>query len=1197
MLLFGLMLMASFVRAQSQTVFVNEIIRDGQRLVGSTFVFDVEELVEIAGPANTNVNSWSLVFYGRIPNVNGNINQGAVTGSAVLSGTIPDQENGYGTLAFTFPPGTISAGTERKQGGIAVVNASGEVTNFISYFGSSLTAVSGPAAGLVAPTTTTPGPPNGTNSIQLQGTGSIYTDFTWSGLFEKTPGQVNKAFINNKQIFVQPTFVNISVNPTTLTESRTSGTTSFSAVVTVTATRPVVGNQSVRVRASGTNISGDVGFSLTTIPIASGATSGTALMSVFNDDDIEGTETAILTIDNPSESVFIGPTNTATVTILDDDAPPALTVSPTTLNFSTSQGTASPEQSYVLSATALTGVLEARAPSGYQISKTSTTGFANVVTFPNSTTSATVYVRLAANAPVGAVDGTIINFSGSQTANVGVTGTVSSTVPANQAPVAVSNPNQTATVGVNFTYVVNAFTDPNGDVLTYSASGLPAGLTFDAGTRTISGVASASGVSMVTITATDPGSLSASTTFTITVNPAPVTPPANQAPVAVSNSNQTATVGQNFSYVVNAFTDPNGDVLTYSASGLPAGLSFDANSRTISGVASASGVSTVTITATDPGNLSASTSFTITVNPAPVTPPTNQAPVAVSNDNQTATVGVNFSYTVNAFTDPNGDVLTYSASGLPSGLTFDANSRTISGVASASGVSTVTITVTDPGSLSASTTFTIMANPAPVTPPANQAPVAVSNPNQTATVGQNFSYVVNAFTDPNGDVLTYSASGLPAGLTFDAGTRTISGVASASGVSTVTITATDPGNLSANTTFIITVNPAPVTPPANQAPVAVSNNNQTATVGQSFNYTVNAFTDPNGDVLTYTASGLPAGLNFDAGTRTISGVASASGVSTVTITATDPGNLSASTTFTITVNPAEVINPPTPGSFAITGVTTVNCATVTAGLRTLTFAPQYTGTNGQPVTFEVVNETLPTTAPGPYRLNLYTDNPTVTLRATQSGTAGESSFSYSWLAACVGGSTPPPTPTPGSFAITGVTTVNCAVVTASQRTLTFTPEYSGTNGQPITFEVLNESLPTTASGPYTLTLYTDNPTVTLKATQSGTAGGASFSYNWLAACGSNSARKGAESGTALQVRVLGNPVQNVVEVEVTGAQGTALTLSLTDMQNRVVGQSRSEQAGAAERHRFNVSAHPDGVLLLRVSTNSQTKTVRIVKVK
>ena len=127
MLLFGLMLMASFVRAQSQTVFVNELIYDSNQLVGNTIQEVVPNLIEIAGPANTNVNSWSLVFYERIQNVNGNINQGQVYGSAALSGTIPDQENGYGVLSYTFTPGTLN----RNQSGIAVVNGSVEHTNLI----------------------------------------------------------------------------------------------------------------------------------------------------------------------------------------------------------------------------------------------------------------------------------------------------------------------------------------------------------------------------------------------------------------------------------------------------------------------------------------------------------------------------------------------------------------------------------------------------------------------------------------------------------------------------------------------------------------------------------------------------------------------------------------------------------------------------------------------------------------------------------------------------------------------------------------------------------------------------------------------------------------------------------------------------------------------------------------------------------
>ncbi len=603
------------VRAQSQRVFVNELLYDSFRLVNGTNQEVVPNLIEIAGPAGTNLSSYSLVLYNRVPNPNGNIDQGQVYGSLPVSGIIPDQENGFGVLSFTYSPGTL----DRNQAGIAVVDGNGVTTNFISYE-TSLTAINGPANGLVSKQTTVQNGSNGNQSLQLQGTGSIYTDFTWSGLFTQTPGQINKAFNNvaDKQVFVQPTYVNLSLSRNTATEGETPNT----ITVSVTASRPVVGNQTVSIAGAGTNIdSNDFGLTLLTITIPSGSTVGTTTVVIKDDDLIEGTETLTLTISRPSTGIFLGITTTQDITIFDNDALPALTVSPATLSFSTSQGVASAQQSYVLSATALATVLEARAPAGVEISQTSGSGFTNVVTLPRSTTSATIYARIAANAPVGAINGTIVNFSGSQTANVAVTGTVSATTAANQAPVAVATPNQSATVGTNVSFVANAFTDPNGDALTYTVSGLPAGLNFAPATRTISGVPSVSGVSTVTITGTDPGSLSASTSFQITISAAPVNPPTNLAPVAITNPNQTATVGVNFQYTVNAFTDPNGDVLTYSASGLPAGLTFAPATRSISGVPSTSGVSTVTITGTDPGSLSASTSFQITINATPVVNP------------------------------------------------------------------------------------------------------------------------------------------------------------------------------------------------------------------------------------------------------------------------------------------------------------------------------------------------------------------------------------------------------------------------------------------------------------------------------------------------------------------------------------------------------------------------------------------------
>ncbi|TVZ07375.1 hypothetical protein EAS64_01530 [Trebonia kvetii] len=86
--------------------------------------------------------------------------------------------------------------------------------------------------------------------------------------------------------------------------------------------------------------------------------------------------------------------------------------------------------------------------------------------------------------------------------------------------------------------------------------------------------------------------------------------------------------------------------------------------------------------------------------------------------------------------------------------------------------------------------------------------VTVSNPGaQTWTVGTAASLQVQASDSASGQTLTYSATGLPAGLSVSSSTGLISGTPTATGTGSVTVTAGDTTGASGSATFSWTVNP------------------------------------------------------------------------------------------------------------------------------------------------------------------------------------------------------------------------------------------------------------------------------------------------------------------------------------------------------------------------------------------------------
>jgi hypothetical protein len=241
-------------------------------------------------------------------------------------------------------------------------------------------------------------------------------------------------------------------------------------------------------------------------------------------------------------------------------------------------------------------------------------------------------------------------------------------------------------------------------------------------------------------------------------------------PAITSASSATATTGSAFSYTITATNSPT----SYGATGLPSGLSINTGTGAITGTPTALGSFNVTITAANAvGSGSITLSLTVNSN--------SGKPVITSAASASALEGSDFSYKITASNSPTS----YSATGLPSGISVNTTTGSISGTpAVPPGAFKITLGATNAGGTGSATLALTLAAAVP------PAPVITSAASAKALEGSDFSYKITASNSPT----SYSATGLPSGISVNTTTGSISGTpAVPPGAFKITLGATNAG--------------------------------------------------------------------------------------------------------------------------------------------------------------------------------------------------------------------------------------------------------------------------------------------------------------------------------------------------------------------------------------------------------------------
>ena len=419
------------------------------------------------------------------------------------------------------------------------------------------------------------------------------------------------------------------------------------------------------------------------------------------------------------------------------------------------------------------------------------------------------------------------------------------------------------------------------------APALPANLSLDSTTGTITGTPTTQDSTSHTFTLSDSSNPAQTVqrTLNLTINAAPT------VLTITTTSLPDGTVNQAYNRPVQAAGGTG--ALTWNivaGSGtLPAGLKLDSATGAISGTPTAAGTSPFTIRVRDKSGQSDTQALSIRINPT--APPPNP-PSITTTTLPAGTEGQFYSQPVQATGGTGALTWSISAGTLPANLDLNHTNGVISGTPTAAGTSSFTVRVQDAGGLADTQALSITINPA--TPPPGP-PTITTTTLPEGTIGQDYNQTLHATGGVGSLIWSISAGALPSGLELNQTTGVISGTPILpEGTSSFTVRVQDAGGQSDTQALSIVVN-------LQNPPIITTTTLSGGTVGQAYNETLQA----TGGVgaLTWTLSGgsLPAMLSLSPD-GVISGTPTTAGTANFTVRVRDTLNQSDTQDLSITIS-------------------------------------------------------------------------------------------------------------------------------------------------------------------------------------------------------------------------------------------------------------------------------------------------------